>query len=216
MRKKITIIVVDDHKLIRDMWGLLFRQSQEFELVGASGSMDEAIELVKKKQPDVIYMDINLGNESGVDLLPMLRECSARSKVVVISMHNQPAYVKKMFKLGASGYVTKNSPADEMTTAAQEVMKGNIYVCQELKSILTRTKILEPTENIPRIEDLTLREIEIIKLIKTGLSSREIGETLSLATRTVEVHRYNMFRKLKLKNAAALINFINNSDLNFT
>ena len=170
--------------------------------------------MIKEKRPDIVLLDINLGKESGMDAVPLIRKFSPGTRIIGASMHNQPAYTKKMLQLGARGYVTKNSPYQEIVTAMEEVMKGNIYVCEEMRIILAEQQI-NPDTYEPHIKDLSLREIEIIKLIKSGLASKEIAEQLKIALRTVEVHRHNILKKLKLKNTASLINFINNSELTF-
>ena len=212
--KKITIAIVDDHKLIRQMWATMLASNREFEITGESGTLDEAVEMIRAKRPDIVLLDINLVQGSGLDAVPQIRKFSPGSRIIAVSMHNQPAYVKKMMQLGAKGYVTKNSSHEEMFKAIDEVMNGRIYVCAEIKNILAdkefQSEVAEPT-----VKDLSLREIEIIKLIKEGQSSKEISSRLNIATRTVEVHRHNILKKLKLKNTASLINFINTTDLTF-
>lgn len=127
-------------------------------------------------------------------------------------MHSQPAYAKKMLQLGARAYVTKNSPQEEIFKAIEEVMAGRIYVCAEIKNVLAE-QVLNDEPASPIKKDLSFREIGIVKLIKDGLSSKEISLQLHIATRTVEVHRHNILKKLKLKNTASLINYINTTDL---
>jgi DNA-binding NarL/FixJ family response regulator len=212
--KKTTIIIVDDHQLIRQMWAFLFTGNDQIEIIGESGDLSEAISLIKIKRPDIVLLDINLGLDSGLDAMPVIRKYSPGSKIIAVSMHTQPAYAKKMLQLGAKAYVTKNSSRQEMIKAVDEVMKGNVYVCEEIKDLLSE-QMMHPKTDSPDIKDLSLREIQIIKFIKSGLSSKEISTELNIASRTVEVHRYNMLKKLKLKNTASLINFINNTDLNF-
>jgi two-component system, NarL family, invasion response regulator UvrY len=211
---KVSIVIVDDHHLIRQMWALLFSGNPDFEVVGDSGNLDEALELIKIKRPAIVFLDINLGQDTGMDAIPVIRQFSPNSKVIVISMHTQSAYAKKMIQLGAKGYVTKNSSQEEIIIAVKEVMAGGIYICNEIKSILAGESLFIDDDK-PNIAKLSLREIEIIKLIKKGLSSKEIAILLFIGLRTVEVHRYNMLKKLKLNNTASLINFINNTDLNF-
>ncbi len=212
--KKITLAVIDDHKLIRQMWVKLFADNGEIEITGESGTLQEAIEMIKIKRPDIVLLDINLPDASGLDAVPLIRKFSPGTRIIAVSMHNQPAYAKKMLRMGAKGYVTKNSSRDEMFKAIEEVMNGRVFVCAEIKNILS-DQLLMGEINEPTVKDLSLREIEIIKLIKDGLSSKEISASLNISVRTVEVHRHNILRKLKLKNAPSLINFINNTDLNF-
>lgn len=201
------------------MWATMLTSNSEsdsyrIEITGESGVLDEAIEMIKIKRPDIVLLDINLAEGSGMDAVPLIRKFSPGSKIIAVSMHNQPAYVKKMMTLGAKAYVTKNSSHEEMFKAIDEVMNGRIYVCGEIKDILSDQALSNDTTR-PNTKDLSLREIEIIKLIKEGLSSKEISSRLNITTRTVEVHRHNILKKLKLKNTASLINFINTTDLTF-
>jgi DNA-binding NarL/FixJ family response regulator len=210
--KKTRIVVVDDHKLIREMWARLFSTRQEIEIVGESGLADEAVELIKVKRPDIVFLDINIPPGSGLDLVPLIRKYSPGTKIIAVSMHSQPVYAKKMLKLGARGYVTKNSSHREMLEAIDEVMAGRNYICAEIKDRLSEQLLNEdPTD--ADIRNLSLREIEIIRFIKEGLLSKEIAARLDLSTRTVEVHRHNILKKLKLKNTASLIRYINTTDL---
>lgn len=212
--KKINIIVVDDHRMIREMWVRLFAGHPSIQVIGESGKFDEAIALITEKQPDVVLLDINLPNASGLDAVPLIRESSPATHIIGVSMHNQPALAKKMIKLGAKAYVTKNSPHEEIFKAIDEAMKGNTYICSEIKQILSE-KALSGESDQRGIKDLSMRELEVVNLIKQGLSSREIGEKLSISTKTIEVHRYNILKKLNLKNTASLVNFVKEEDPGF-
>ena len=212
--KKISIVVVDDHKLIREMWMQTFLRNEKAEIVGDCGEFDEAIEMIKITRPDIVMLDINLQNASGMDAVPLIRKFSPGTHIIAVSMHNQLVYAKKMLQLGAKGYVTKNSSHLEVFKAIEEVMQGRIYVCSEIKDILSSQVMLSET-GVHDLNSLSLREIDIIKLIKSGLSSKEIAGRLMLSIRTVEVHRHNILKKLKLNNTAALINYINSTELSF-
>ena len=210
--KKITIVVVEDHQLVREMWSELFAKNEGVEVIGESGVFDEAIEMIKTKRPNIVLLDINLPQASGFDAVPLIRKFSPGTKVIAVSMHSQPAYAKKMLQLGAKGYVTKNSSRQEILNAIEEVTKDHKYVCAEIKDIISE-QLLKEEQPGPNLSDLSLREIEIIKLIKEGRSSKEIAAQLNISVRTAEVHRYNILKKLQLKNTAALISFINTTDL---
>ena len=212
--KKINIAIVDDHKLIRQMWATMLKSHSDYEIVGESGTLDDAVEMIRYKRPDIVLLDINLVQGSGLDAVPLIRKYSPGTKIIAVSMHNEPAYVKKMMKLGAKAYVTKNSSHEEMFKAIDEVMAGKIYLCSEIKNILA-DKALSSDGNEPTVKDLSMREIEIVKLLKTGLSSKEIATQLNITVRTAEVHRHNILKKLKIKNTALLINYINTTDLSF-
>ena len=204
------MVVVDDHKLIREMWVRMFMEKPEIQIVGEAGELEEAIELIKQKKPDIVLLDINLFDKSGLDAVPQIRKFSPGTRIIAVSMHNQPAYAKKMLQLGASGYVTKNSSHTEIFKAVEEVLEGRKYVCTEIKNILS-DQILETDNEEGGMKDLSLREIEVIKLINKGFSSKEIASELNISVRTIEVHRHNILKKLKLKNTASLLSFISNN-----
>jgi DNA-binding NarL/FixJ family response regulator len=209
---KITILIVDDHKLIRDTWSFILNSDERFQVIAETDSGKNAIELADSNHPDIILMDINMTPMNGFEATKEIRRISPASKIIGVSMHSQPAYAKKMLQVGAVGYITKNSSKEEMITAISEVARGNKYICNEVKTILSE-QILEDSEK-PDVNLLSQREVEIIDLIKQGQSSREIAQHLNITLKTVEVHRHNILKKLNLKNTAALVNFINNAGMN--
>jgi len=212
--KKISVAIVEDHQMVREMWAQLFAERKDIEVVGKSGGFDEAIEMIKIKRPDVVLLDINLPGASGMDAVPLIRKFVPGSRIIAVSMHSQPAYAKKMLQMGAKGYVTKNSSHTEIFSAIDTVMNGKTYICMEIKNIISEQALQDEPAG-PNIKDLSLREIEIIKLIREGLSSKEIADRLHISSRTAEVHRHNILKKLGLKNTASLVSFINTTDLSF-
>jgi DNA-binding NarL/FixJ family response regulator len=208
--EKITILIADDHMLIRDTWSSILNSDPRFEVISRCSNGEEAIKEAQKLRPKVVLVDINMSPVSGIEATQQIRKFSPASKIIGVSMHSQPAYVKKLLKLGAHGYVTKNSPQQEMFEAIEEVMKGNRYICSEVKTILSEQAFDEENSGA---NSLSNRELEIIKFIKDGLSSKEISSTLNISLKTVEVHRHNILKKLNLKNSAALVNYINESGL---
>ncbi|HVW62846.1 MAG TPA: response regulator transcription factor [Puia sp.] len=206
--KKVSIMIVDDHTLIRETWSFLLGKNENFEVVAECGEGERAIELARDKRPDIVLLDINMAPMSGFDVLKMIRKYSPGSKIIGVSMHSQPAYAKKMLRLGAKGYVTKNSPRQEMLEAISEVSNNQVYICQEVKNILSE-QMLNGDQTNPDINNLSDREMQIVRSLKEGLSSKEIASELNISLKTVEVHRHNILKKLKLKNTVSLINFIN-------
>lgn len=205
---KITILLVDDHKLIRDSWSFILNSDDRFRVVGETSDAEELVSLAKEKKPRIVLMDINMSPVNGFEATKLVRQYSPGSKVIGISMHSMPAYARKMMQIGAMGYVTKNSSKDELMNAIVEVNGGKKYICEEVKNILAQQE-LEDENGKPDLNALSRRELDIVKLIKEGLSSREIALRLDISLKTVEVHRYNILKKLNLKNTAALVNFIN-------
>jgi DNA-binding NarL/FixJ family response regulator len=211
--EKITILLVDDHRLIRDSWSFILNSDPRFDVVAETSSGEEAVEIARDKRPDIILMDVNMTPINGFDATRQIRKFLPASKIIGVSMHSMPAYAKRMLQLGGMGYVTKNSSKDEMITAILEVHNGRKFICDEVKNILAQQELDEGTAPVSDMNNLSRRELDIIQLIKEGLSSKEIARKLEISLKTVEVHRYNILKKLNLKNTAALVNFINTQGL---
>lgn len=201
-------MLVDDHKLIRDSWSFILNSDSRFQVIGETSNADEAVEIARTKKPDIVLMDINMTPVNGFEATKLLRKFSPGSKIIGISMHSMPAYARRMLQIGAMGYVTKNSSKDELINSIVEVYSGKKYICEEVKNILAQQE-LEDEGGTPDMNVLSRRELDIVQLIKEGLSSKEIAIRLDISLKTVEVHRYNILKKLSLKNTAALVNFIN-------
>lgn len=212
MNDKITILLVDDHKLIRESWSFILNSDPRFLVVGEASGVDEAVQMARSSHPKIVLMDINMTPVNGFDGTKLIRKFSPDSKVIGISMHSMPAYARRMLQLGAMGYITKNSSKDEMLKAIMEVEEGKKYVCEEVRNILAQQELEEDFKQ-PDMNVLSRREIDVVKLIKEGMSSKEIALKLDISLKTVEVHRYNILKKLNLKNTAALINFTNTHGL---
>ncbi len=207
-RGKITILLVDDHRLVRDSWAHILNTEPQFVVVGSAGNASEAINLAKTKRPRIVLMDINMSPVNGFETTKIIRSKSPDSKVIGVSMHAIPVYVKKMMQMGSMGYVTKNSSRRELIKAILEVDEGRKYICEEVRNIIVEQQ-LDETSQQSDINNLSKREIEIVKLIKEGLKSKNIGLQLNISLKTVEVHRYNILKKLNVKNTAALVSLIN-------
>lgn len=190
---------------------MVLNKDARFSVIAESGDAEEGIELCKQQRPDIVLLDINLPGMNGMEAVPLIRKYAPGTKVLGVSLHTQVAYVKKMMHNGASGYITKNSPRDEMIQALIEVSEGRKYVCKQIKNILAEGMINEDAGE-KSLNALSIREVQIISFIRKGLSSKEIANAASIAVKTVEVHRYNILKKLNLKNAAALVNFVNQHD----
>lgn len=206
--EKITILIADDHKLIRETWKFLLESDNRFTIVGIADSGKVAVELAANLRPKVVLLDINMQEMNGFDATKLIRKCAPGTRVIGLSMHSMPAFAKKMLKLGAAGYVTKNSSKQELIQAILDVSEGKTYICDEVKSIIVTMEIT-PTEAQPDINVLSKRELEVVSFITRGLSSKEISSELNLALKTVEVHRYNILKKLSLPNTASLVSFAN-------
>jgi two-component system invasion response regulator UvrY len=204
--EKISLIIVDDHALLRETWGFILNNHPRFTVLAETGKGEEAVVLCKLHKPDIVMMDINLPGMNGVDATRQITTLS-QTKVIGVSLHSQPGYAKKMMKAGALGYITKNSPREEMIRGLTEVAEGKKYICNEIKDILSE-EMLSGSKEIS-VDLLSPREMEVARLMSTGASSKEIAEAMYISVKTVEVHRYNIYRKLGVKNVAAMVNYIN-------
>lgn len=206
--EKISLLLIDDHKMIRESWSIILSSDTRFEIVGETSNVELAVELAKSQRPDIVLMDINMAPINGFEATKLMLREIPELQILAISMHSMPAYARRMFQMGARGYVTKNSSKDELVTAILEVKAGNKYICEEIKNIVAQQELEEDSDH-PDMNLLSRREIDVVQLIKEGLSSKEIAKRLDISLKTVEVHRYNILRKLKLNNTASLVNFIN-------
>jgi DNA-binding NarL/FixJ family response regulator len=206
--KKIKVLIVDDHKLVRESWKLLLDREPGFEVVGTSETGEDAIAMAKLLFPDVILLDINLPGMSGLEAVELMRKYSPHSKIIGVSIHTQIVYVRQMMKNGATGYVTKNSSPEEMIKAIKETFAGRKYICSQIRDIIAGQQLLEENQGPKLVSYLSQREMQIIEFLQRGYSSREIADRLSISVKTVEVHRYHILKKLNLKNTPMLINFV--------
>lgn len=208
MSDKIKIVIADDHVLIAETWATLINLDPAFQVIKVYDNTQSLLDEVSDLAPQIVILDININPISGLDAVKLIRERSPNSRTIGVSMHNQPSFAKRMISNGAMGYVTKNSTKDEMYKAIQEVMEGRVYICAEIKNRITQNILMEDEESA-RLNSLTDREIDIIKLLKEGCTTEEIAEKLFLSPRTVDTHRAKILKKLQLKNSLSLIKLIN-------
>ena len=208
MSTKIKIVIADDHVLIAETWATLINLDPAYQVIKVYDNTQTLLDEVAELQPHVVILDINIAPISGLDAVKLIREKSPSSRTIGVSMHNQPSFAKRMISNGAMGYVTKNSTKDEMYKAINEVMEGKTYICAEIKNRITQNILMEDDESA-RLNSLTDREIDIIKLLKEGCTTDEIAEKLFLSPRTVDTHRAKILKKLQLKNSLSLIKLIN-------
>ena len=212
--KPITILVADDHKLVREAWSFILNNDDRFKGIAECPNAESAIMQVKDLRPDVVIMDINMPGMNGIEAIPFIRKFSPISKILGVSCYTFPDIARKMIIAGASGYLTKNSSRDEMFHAIIEVMAGKKYLCKEIKSLIEES-INGTDDPKVRLSTLSVREIEIISAVRKGLTSKEIAQEFRLAPKTVEIHRYKILKKLKLSNSAELVDFFNKHQSDF-
>ena len=200
-KKKIKIVIVDDHPLVLD--GLVSRleRSGQVEVVGRAGNGEEAIEIVEQLNPDVVLIDINMPVMNGIDAAEIFNERFGHIKLLVLSMHDDREYVVNMARAGAKGYVLKSASADEMLMAIQAVHAGGVYYSPSIAEILLSA------EQSTQDESLTSREQVVLKLLAQGMSNKEMARSLDISVRTVETHRRNIKLKLDISTTSGLVRY---------
>lgn len=208
--KKIKIYLVDDHRMMLDMWNSLLSMDSRFTVVGISTEGAHALEEIKVKLPNVVLMDISMPGISGIDLTRSIKEKYPLTQILAVSMHTNVVTIKQILSAGASGYMSKTSSFDEMVEAILAVYEGKHYIAADIKNLIADQLLSENEDNtLKRINSLTKRELEIISMIRDGLSSHDIAQKLFISQRTVEVHRYNIFKKLNVSNVVSMMKVIN-------
>lgn len=203
--EKIRVFIVEDHQLISEAWKHLLREEPDMEVIGTADNADDAVRFAINLRPDVILMDINLKVGNGIQAATEICNTLPKTRIIGLSLHDDIAFVKKFLSVGAKGYLTKNTNKVELTGAIRKVMENELYIANELKDRYFSSLLMSNESD--RKKELTMKEIDIVKLIATGLTSKEIGDKLFISQRTVETHRHNILKKLDLPNAAQLTNW---------
>lgn len=206
--KELKILLVDDHRMLRDMWAFILDKEDWFRVVGSTGGNEDVARLSRKLCPDIILMDIAMTPVDGFELTQRISAFDHAPKIIGVSMYNFPSYAKKMLQSGAKGYLTKNCSKEELISAIREVSEGNRYIGEEIRDVISGEQLI-PSISKSAVVNLTNREREVLALVKEGHSSKEISLRLDVGQKTIDVHRYNILKKLKLRNTAALVNYAN-------
>ena len=202
---KIRVLIVDDHPVVRSGLKSLLEAEEDIEPVGEAGTMQEAVLRSRSLKPDVILMDVVMPGGSGIEATPAVLKEAPDAKVLILSMQDDPSYVRESFAVGASGYVLKEAADEEVVTAVREVAGGGHYVHPSLGAKM----VAADAEERRRVESdpLTDREREVLRLLALGHTNQEIAQTLFLSVRTVETHRAHIMQKLRLQTRAELVRY---------
>jgi DNA-binding NarL/FixJ family response regulator len=208
---EIKIILVDDHQIVRDGIKSLLANSVNIEIIDEAENAYELFDLLKKKKPNIILMDISLPSMSGIEIAKILSSDYPRIKILMLSMYTSEDFIFNALKAGVSGYLPKNITREELVLAINEVYKGREYFSKSisdtiLKSYINNAKLNSRNSN-EGLESLTLREKEILRYVAEGFNNSDIVERLNISIRTVETHKTNIMKKLKLHNIVELVKF---------
>lgn len=207
MTKKIRIILADDHRIFRDGMKALLNENTDIQLIGESSDGNELMELLRSNQTDLVILDISMPGLSGIELTKLILNLYPEIRIMILSMHTNEEFVMNAIHAGAKAYLPKDTSKAELFEAIQSLMAGGEYYSKSVSENFMKSFIKKSRtdHNLLVNEELTLREIEILKLVATGISHKEVAEMLFISPKTVDAHKNHIMQKLKLKNTAELV-----------
>lgn len=200
MKKNISIILADDHKMVREGLKSLIEKQADMIVVAEADSGGSAIKLTQEYAPDIIVMDISMADMNGIEATKKIIEFCPLTKVLILSMHSDRRFVTESLSIGALGYVLKDSAAEELLFAIRKIYNGEIFLSAKITEVVVKDYL--STRSI-----LSVREREVLKYIAEGMATKEIASLLELSVKTVEAHRHQIMEKLKLRSIAELTKY---------
>ena len=195
------ILIADDHKIVRDGLKRILAATADLEVAGEAASGDEALALVKANDYDIAMVDMSMPGLSGIALIKRLKAEKPKLKVLVLSMHGEHQYAARALKAGASGYLTKDSAAEQLLGALRKIAGGGVHISDAAASALVSAQAVTSHES------LSDREFEVMRLLVEGLGPSEIGERLHLSVKTVSTHKTRILEKLGVGSTAELVRY---------
>ena len=199
----IRVLIVDDHALVRSGLRLLLESEGDMSVADEAGDAEQAIRLARLHKPDVILLDVVMPGRSGLDAAADILEAAPKAKILVLSMQDDPSYVRRAFSAGATGYLLKEAADDELVQAVREVASGGRYVHPALGARLAAAEAEEKAR--AEADPLSGREREVLTLLALGHTNQEIAKLLFISVRTAETHRAHVMQKLRLSTRAELV-----------
>jgi len=206
VKKKNTIVIAEDHKILRQGLCSLLGGSDDLEVVGEAGDGMEAIRSTMEKEPDLLLLDLNMPKMNGFSVIVDISRRCPQTKILALTMHREEDVILQAFQSGADGYCLKSASHEELLLAIHSVLSGKKFVSPEISGIVLEG-YLEDRKTIRKVsswETLTQREREVLKLVGEGYHNKDIGDYLCISIKTVEKHRANIMHKLDLHTASAL------------
>ena len=201
------VLIADDHPLIRSGLRALLSRESEFEVVGEAADGYQALELVEQLKPDVVMLDVSMPRLNGIDVAQKITEKTPSTRIIIVSIHSDEGYVLRALKAGAKGYLLKASPEGDILNAVRAVAAGQAYLSPEISRLLVEEYVREM--RFRGVEDsydlLSIREKEILQLLASGATNRQVAEMIHVSVATVETHRTNVFQKLGIHSLPELI-----------
>lgn len=198
----IRLLLVDDHQLVRSAFRRLLEDEEDFEVVAEAASGEDALRLTRELEPDVVLMDVNMPGMGGLEATRRLTGMHPGLKVIGVSMYEEEPYPSRMLEAGASGYLAKDSGAEELVTAIRQVASGKSYVGSSIAGRLA-VSLIKGSGGSP-FDRLSQREMQVALMVTRGQGTQAISETLCLSPKTVSTYRYRVFEKLDVRNDVEL------------
>jgi DNA-binding NarL/FixJ family response regulator len=206
LNRRVTILLVDDHPIVRKGIGSCLARHDRFVIAGEAADGLEAVAKARELLPDIMLLDIDLPQMNGLTVAEILRKELPDIKVLILSMYQRSEYLPRILQSGARGYVLKSAPPEELVKAIETVVAGECYFSPEIAR-LALSQVVQGNGAWPDLKDLTNREREVLVLVAEGLSNKEIAMKLGVGVRTVETHRERIMRKLAIHSVAGLTRF---------
>lgn len=201
-----SIVIVDDHPIVREGFKKLINSEQDFDVVGTAEDAYEAVRLIDDKKPDVAMIDLSLKESSGIELIKDLQITAPEVKILVVSLHDEEIYAERVLRAGARGFIMKAEAVDDIITAVRKVASGEIYLSSKMQSkmieIMTSGR---KNSNLNPIDILSDRELEVFQMIGNGMKTKQIAEKLGLSVKTIETYKSHLKLKLQLRDGVELI-----------
>lgn len=202
----ITVVLADDHAIVREGIARLVESFGNIEIIGQAGDGFETIIQAKEKKPDVMLLDITMPKMNGVEVISEIKKVSPRTKIIVVSMHDKERYIKDCMRNGASAYLLKASAVHELKDAIGYVMKNQVFLSPSISQNVINDWLTNSGAASPK-SVLTVREREVLKLLAEGYSNKQVASMLFISPKTVETHRHRINEKLKLGSVADLVRY---------
>jgi DNA-binding NarL/FixJ family response regulator len=204
---RIRVLIADDHAILRAGLRMLIDSQPDMKVIAEAPNGEEAVRLAGAERPDVVILDITMPGGGGLRAVPEILKACASSRILLLTMHEEPAYLRTALASGAAGYVLKKSVDANLLAAIRSVHKGRSYVDSELASTLIQHALPDIGQPGRPDEVLSERELQVLKLVAEGFSSREIAEQIFIGVKTVETYRARFAEKLGLKSRADLVRY---------
>jgi len=206
---KIRVLVADDHAIIREGLRVMLGNQPDMEVIGTASNGNETIQFVDQDEPDVVVIDISMPELNGIETIFRMLPDHPNIKIIVLSIHETKPYVYRTLKAGARGYLIKETAGLEVVDAVRAVQRGERYLSQRIADLLTDISFrqLETSMEVSPLDALSPREREILQLVAEGRTSQEIGERLSISSKTVDTYRSRLMHKIGVSDMASLVKF---------